>query len=67
MLENKSIIIGESIPKVKIKKEIIIILDCMLNKDEMKCSTCEQVYTCCYLTEAVITYQSKETFKKENV
>ena len=67
MLENKSIIIGESIPKVKIKKEIIIILDCMLNKDELKCNTCEQVYTCCYLTEAVITYQSKETFKKENV
>jgi hypothetical protein len=67
MLKNVNTEKDKSMLKIRAKKEINTMLDCLLSKDSdcNKCKDCERVDACCFLMEAMIISQHKEKKTKK--
>jgi hypothetical protein len=66
MIKNGDSGIGKSAFRIEAIEAISVMLECLLNKDKMKCKkckSCEEVDVCCFLMESVIVYQHKEMRK----
>ena len=49
--------------KGKVNEAISMMLDCMLSQNERKCKNCNDVSVCCFITEAVFAFRSREIAK----